>query len=328
MAPTASPPIQVHLSPEDHSSRLADDVRRGLTATPKQVPSKWLYDPVGCSLFEEICDLPEYYPTRAERAILAERARQIAVIANARAVVDLGSGTSEKTVPVLDALDRIGRLERFVGVDVAEPTLRQALAGLAGRYRELELEGVVADFELQLDRIPDGQDRLVMFLGGTIGNLDPAARHRFLTSLAGMLSAGEWFLVGTDLVKDPRRLVAAYDDAAGATAAFNRNVLSVLNTELGANFNPAAFDHVARWDAGREWIEMRLRPSRSQRVDIPALGLEVDVDAGEPIITEISAKFRPEGIRAELSGAGFAVEAWWTDRDRDFAVTLARRDPA
>ena len=325
MAPTASPPIQVHLTPEEMAAALADDVRRGLTARPKHLPPKWLYDPVGSALFEQICELPEYYPTRTERAILAAHSGEVAELTKARTVVELGSGTSEKTGLILDALSRQGSLERFVGVDVAEPTLSSALVGLAGRYPGLEVEGVVGDFERHLGHIPSFDDRLVIFLGGTIGNLEPAARRAFLDNLAAALAPGEWLLLGTDLVKDPARLVAAYDDAAGVTAAFDRNILSVINRELGADFDPQSFDHVAMWNSTDEWIEMHLRAQRDQRVGIPALDLTVEMEAGESIRTEISAKFRPAGIRAELARSGFSVRASWTDPDGDFAVTLAER---
>lgn len=324
MTPSA-PPIEVHMTPAEVAGALADDVRKGLGAQPKTLPPKWLYDPAGCDLFERICELPEYYPTRTERSILARRAGDVASITGASTVVELGSGTSEKTRLVLDSLRAAGTLRRFVGFDVAEPTLRSALVSLGERYPGMDVAGVVGDFERHLDQIPAGRDRLVIFLGGTIGNLEPPARRVFLASLGSVLDAGEWLLLGTDLVKEPRRLIAAYDDSQGVTAEFNRNILSVINKELGARFDLAAFDHLARWNPDEEWIEMRLRSRRDQRVEIPALEMIVDFDEGEEMLTEISAKFRVERLEHELRAAGFEARAMWVDEGGDFAVSLSRR---
>ncbi|HMF83028.1 MAG TPA: L-histidine N(alpha)-methyltransferase [Acidimicrobiia bacterium] len=311
------------MGPDDLTAALRADARAGLTATPKILPPKWFYDEEGCRLFDEITRLPEYYPTRAERAILAVRAGDIAVRTAADTLVELGSGTSEKTRLLLDAFFAHGTLQRFVPFDVSEPTLREAAAAIEVEYPGVDVHAVVGDFERHLDRLPGGGTRVIAFLGGTIGNLDPAARARFFRTIAAGLGAGDAFLLGTDLVKDTSRLEAAYDDDAGVTAAFNRNVLSVLNRELGADFAPHRFEHVARWDRAQEWIEMRLRSSGHQSVRLEKLDLDVEFAAGEEMRTEISAKFRRERVEVELAAAGLALAAWWTDPAGDFALSLA-----
>jgi L-histidine N-alpha-methyltransferase len=316
--------LDIHLDTDDLRVALHADARTGLTATPKSLPPKWFYDSRGSELFEHITRLPEYYPTRAEREVLIERAADIAHLTGAKTLVELGSGSSEKTRLLLNALHRHGTLARFVPLDVSESALRTAALATDAEYPDLDVHAIVADFTVHLDRIPAGDGRLVAFLGGTIGNLTPAGRARFLARLREILSPGEWLLIGTDLVKDPGTLVAAYDDRAGVTAEFNRNVLLVLNRELGADFDPAGFAHVALWDAEREWIEMRLRAERDMLVHVPALELEVPFQAGEELHTEISAKFRREGVVAELTNAGFHPERWWTDPAGRFALSLAR----
>ena len=315
--------VDVHLEPDAAAAALAADVRAGLTAAPKTLPPKWFYDARGSELFDEITRLPEYYPTRAERAILVERASEIASRAGADTLVELGSGTSEKTRLLLDACTATGRLRRFVPFDVSEQTLRDAAAAVAVEYDGVSVHAVVGDFEHHLDRIPGGDTRLVAFLGSTIGNFTPAARARFLANLAASMAPGDALLLGTDLVKDPTRLVAAYDDDAGVTAAFNRNVLHVIDRELHADFDPDAFAHVAIWDPQQEWIEMRLRAEREQHVTVAALDLAVDFAAGEELRTEISAKFRRDGVAAELAAAGLDLAEWWTDPAGDFALSLA-----
>ncbi|MEV4482456.1 L-histidine N(alpha)-methyltransferase [Micromonospora coxensis] len=317
-------PLEIYLEEQDLGRSLREDVRVGLTADPKWLPPKWFYDARGSELFEEITRLPEYYPTRAERAVLAERAADIAELTGAKTLIELGSGSSEKTRLLLDAFTRRGGLGTFVPLDVSVSALRQSTEQIAQDYPGLRVRGIVGDFTHQLDRIPTGGRRLVVFLGGTIGNLMPAERAGFLRAMRDALEAGDWLLIGTDLVKDPGVVVPAYDDAAGVTAEFNRNVLRVVNRELGADFVPEAFTHVALWDAEREWIEMRLRAQRPMRVRV--LDLDVAFAAGEELRTEISAKFRPEGIATELSTAGFTRERFWTDPDGLFGVTLARAD--
>ncbi|MEU7752742.1 L-histidine N(alpha)-methyltransferase [Micromonospora sp. NPDC049171] len=315
-------PLEIYLEEHDLERGLRDDVRAGLSAEPKWLPPKWFYDARGSELFEEITRLPEYYPTRAERAVLAERAPAIAALTGAKTLIELGSGSSEKTRLLLDAFTRQGGLGTFVPLDVSVSALRGSTAQIAADYPGLRVRGIVGDFTRQLDRLPTGGRRLVVFLGGTIGNLPPAERAEFLTAMRGALEVGDWLLLGTDLVKDPSVIVPAYDDAAGVTAEFNRNVLQVINRELGADFDPGAFAHVALWDPTHEWIEMRLRATRPMRVRV--LDLTVDFAAGEELRTEVSAKFRPEGIAGELASAGFAATEFWTDPDGLFGVTLAR----
>jgi L-histidine Nalpha-methyltransferase len=328
MSSTSSPSrvrVDVHLHADDLAAALAGDARRGLTANPKVLPPKWFYDEEGCRLFDEITRLPEYYPTRAERAILAGCARDIADRTGADTLVELGSGTSEKTRLLLDALAAKGTLGRFVPFDVSEPTLRAAAGAIELEYPGVDVHAVVGDFERHLDRLPAGGIRLVTFLGSTIGNLEPAARARFYRTIAAGLGPDDTFLLGTDLVKDTARLEAAYDDERGVTAAFNRNVLNVLNRELGCDFAPERFTHVARWNPVEEWIEMRLRSDGAHSVRAAALGLEVLFADGEEMRTEVSAKFRREGVEQELAAAGLAMTEWWTDPAGDFALSWSRK---
>lgn len=317
------PDLDVYLLDTDLTAALRADARAGLTATPKTLPPKYFYDARGSELFEEITRLPEYYPTRAEREILTDRAPSIARITGAKTLVELGSGSSEKTRLLLDALRDAGTLGSFVPLDVSASALRDAVGTLRADYPDLHVRGIVADFVNHLEVLPDTGDRLVAFLGGTIGNFTPAERAPFLAALRARLQHGEWFLLGADLVKSPAVLVPAYDDAAGVTAEFNRNVLHVLNRTLDADFDVAAFQHVAVWDARHEWIEMRLRATGAQRVHVGALGLTVDFADGEELRTEVSAKFRQDGLTAELTGAGFSVRHWWTDAEGRFALALA-----
>jgi L-histidine Nalpha-methyltransferase len=317
--------LAVHVTPADLAAELRADARIGLGGSPKTLPPRWFYDDEGSRLFDEITRLPEYYPTRRERAILGRRAGEIAARASADTLIELGSGTSEKTRLLLDAMAARGALRRFVPFDVCEPALREAGAAIAGEYPGLEVHAIAGDFERHLGHLPRDGRRLVAFLGGTIGNLLPGPRRAFLREIAAGLAPGDAFLVGTDLVKDPSRLVAAYDDAAGVTAAFNRNVLRVLNRELDADFAPERFDHVARWDPAEEWIEMRLRARGEEVVRVGALDLEVRFAAGEELRTETSAKFRRASFEAEVRAAGLAPAGWWTDPDRDFALSLWTR---
>ncbi|GIJ09455.1 L-histidine N(alpha)-methyltransferase [Micromonospora andamanensis] len=317
-------PLEIHLDDQDISRSLRRDVRLGLTATEKWLPPKWFYDSRGSELFDEITRLPEYYPTRAERAVLAERAVEVAELTGAKTLIELGSGSSEKTRLLLDAFTQRGGLGTFVPLDVSVSALAGSTATLTADYPGLRVRGIVGDFTRHLDHLPTGGRRLVIFLGGTIGNLLPAERAEFVAAMRAALEPGDWLLVGTDLVKDPAVIVPAYDDAAGVTAEFNRNVLRVLNRELDADFDPAAFAHVALWNPAQEWIEMRLRAERAMRVRV--LDLDVDFAAGEDLRTEVSAKFRPAGIAGELAAAGFRTERFWTDPDGLFGVTLARAE--
>jgi L-histidine N-alpha-methyltransferase len=293
---------------------------------PKSLPPKWFYDAQGSALFDKITELPEYYPTRAEREILHARATEIAGLTGARTLVELGSGSSDKTRVLLDALRARRTLRCYVPVDVSEPALVAASQALSAEYPGLDVRAVVSDFEEHLGLPADGAapaPRLVAFLGSTIGNLLPGQRAAFLARIHAGLRPGDFFLLGTDLVKDPAALVAAYDDASGVTAEFNKNVLSVLNAELGADFDPDAFEHVAVWDPEAEWIEMRLRSRMAQTVQVPGVGLTVDFASGEEMRTEVSAKFRRRGVEQELAAAGFVMRSWWTDAADRFGLSLS-----
>jgi L-histidine N-alpha-methyltransferase len=316
--------VDVHLTAADLRRELADDVRAGLAASPKELPPRWFYDERGSQLFEEITRLPEYYLTRRERELLARHSAEVAALTEADTLVELGSGTSEKTRLLLDTFRDEGRLRRFVPFDVSEPTLRAASEAVAAAYPGLEVRAVVGDFQRHLELLPRGGRRVVAFLGSTIGNLLPAERAAFLRRLAATLDPGEWLLVGVDLVKDEARLLAAYDDAAGVTAEFNRNVLAVVNRELRADFDLDAFAHVARWHAREERIELALRSRQAQRVAVRGLGVEARFAEGEELRTEWSAKFRPEGVAAELGDAGLEPVRWWTAAHGDFGLVLAR----
>ncbi|MFJ3801262.1 L-histidine N(alpha)-methyltransferase [Streptomyces sp. NPDC090088] len=307
--------------PEDATdAALRADVLNGLTASPKTLPPKWFYDARGSELFEEITELPEYYPTRAEREILLARSGEIAAASGARTLVELGSGSSEKTRLLIDALTG---LEVYVPVDVSESALTQAGEALIQERPGLSVHALIADFTGRMELPETPGPRLLAFLGGTIGNLLPAERAVFLARMRRVLAPGDALLLGTDLVKDEEVLVRAYDDAAGVTAAFNKNVLAVVDRELDADFDPDAFDHVALWDAEQEWIEMRLRSRVAQTVKVPALDLAVDFAAGEELRTEVSAKFRRPGVTAELASAGLELTHWWTDREGRFALSLS-----
>ena len=318
------PVVDVHLTPEDAARALRAEARAGLTATPKWVSPKWFYDAVGSELFEDITRLPEYYPTRAEREILIARSAEIASTTGAHSLVELGSGSSEKTRLLLDALRDHGTLKEFVPLDVSTTALTEAAAAILADYPGLGVHGVVGDFTEHLAGLPGDAPRVVAFLGGTIGNLIPEERRKFFAAVRDVLGAGEWLLLGTDLVKDPDVLVRAYDDAQGVTAEFNRNVLRVINRELGGDFDVDAFEHVALWNAEQEWIEMRLRATRPVRVRLAELDLDVEFAEGEELRTEVSAKFRPDGVRSELEEAGFELHRWWTDAQGRFALSLAR----
>ncbi len=323
--PSTTVLVDVHVSPDDLERALRRDVRHGLTSAPKELPPKWFYDDRGSQLFDEITRLPEYYLTRCEREILVQHASAIARATNAHTLVELGSGTSEKTRLLLSALSVAGTLRRFVPFDVSEGVLRWAAHQINDEYPGVVVHAVVGDFDRHLHTIPDGDTRLIAFLGSTVGNFSPDARSRFWSDLAAGMHEGDSLLVGFDLVKDVDRLEAAYNDPSGVTAEFNTNVLRVINHRLGADFDPVGFEHVAFFDHDNEWVEMRLRSSRHQRVRLPAIDLEVRFAAGEEMRTEISAKFRADGVRDELAAAGLRVERWWTDEARNFGLALAAK---
>ncbi|WP_166906877.1 L-histidine N(alpha)-methyltransferase [Mycobacterium sp. DL440] len=312
-----------YLVADSAATALRRDVREGLAQSPKMLPPKWFYDSVGSDLFDQITRLPEYYPTRTEAQILRDRSPEIVAAAGADTLVELGSGTSEKTRMLLDAMRDGGQLRRFIPFDVDAGVLRAAGDAIGQEYPGIEIDAVCGDFEEHLGKIPAVGRRLVAFLGSTIGNLTPGPRTEFLASLADTLQPGDSVLLGTDLVKDTDRLVRAYDDAAGVTAAFNRNVLSVVNRELDADFDLDAFEHVAKWNADEERIEMWLRADEPQQVRIADLDLDVAFGAGEEMLTEVSCKFRADGVAGELAKAGLRQTHWWTDEAGDFGLSLA-----
>jgi L-histidine Nalpha-methyltransferase len=316
--------VQSLLGPDDERS-LADDVLDGLTRPFKELPPKHFYDRIGAELFERICQLPEYYPTRAERGILRDSAAAIAATTQAAELVELGCGTASKTRLLLSALADVGTLQRYVPIDVTEAVIRGLASAVADEYPSLTVHGIVGDYERHLACVPDALGpRIVAFLGGTIGNFTPGSRRRFLRGIARSLGPEDHLLLGTDLVKGPDVLEAAYDDRAGVTAAFNRNVLHVINRELGADFEPERFDHVAFFDREHEWIEMRLRAQRRMTVRIARLNLRVEFAPREELRTEISAKFTLPRLERDLAAAGFELVELLTDENDLFAVSLAR----
>ncbi len=318
--------VDVHLD-DDASATMARDVRRGLMTIPKELSPKYFYDERGSQLFERITELEEYYPTRAEREILRERASEIVSTAGSpTALIELGSGSAAKTRHLLSAMSAAGCLETYVPVDISEEITHQTAASLVSEYPGLDVRGLVCDFEHHLERIPDtGEERLIAFLGGTIGNLYPYQRRSFMCRIAALMFPGDHFLLGTDLVKDAGRLEAAYDDAEGVTAEFNKNVLAVLNRELGADFDLGAFEHVARFDSAEERMDIRLRSLVEQRVRVEGIDLTVEFDAGEELRTEISTKFTRERLEGVYAHAGLELAGWFTDAAGDYALSLARR---
>ncbi|MCL4125100.1 UNVERIFIED_CONTAM: hypothetical protein GTU68_015371 [Idotea baltica] len=317
--------IDVHLQPGWWRTTLEHDVRAGLLAKVRSIPAKWFYDELGSQLFDDITKLDEYYPFRAEREILATRSGEIIAAAGADTLVELGSGTSEKSRVLLDAMAAAGVLKRYVPFDVSEEMLRSATEDIATDYPGISVHGIVGDFDRHIPLVPIGGTGMVAFLGSTIGNFEPSARKRFIADVAAALDTGGTFLLGTDLVKDPDRLWAAYNDAQGVTAEFNLNMFTMINRELNADFDLDQFEHVADWDATNEWIDIRVRSKIAQTVHVRDLDLVVDFAAAEEIRTEISAKFRLEGVGVELEAAGLAVVEQWTDQAGDFAMTLARK---
>jgi L-histidine N-alpha-methyltransferase len=324
--PARTPVRLDHAFEADGSRTLADDVLDGLTKPFKDLPPKHLYDSRGAALFDEICELPEYYPTRTERAILEQVADEIVAQTGAGELVELGSGSATKTRLLLDAMSRVGTLVRYIPVDVTESAVRESAAQLIEEYPGLVVEGLIGDFERHLDRLPPPRDRrIVAFLGGTIGNFTPGSRRRFLRTLGTLLGPEDHLLLGTDLVKDRAVLHAAYDDAAGVTAQFNLNILHVINRELDGNFVADQFEHLALFDEHNQWIEMRLRSRVAQTVELARIGLVVQFAEGEEMRTEISAKFTRERLQGDLAAAGLELVGWHTDPQDWFALSLARR---
>ncbi len=319
--------IDVDLPEGGFWAGLAEDVREGLSSPFKEIPPKYFYDERGSELFERITELPEYYPTRAERSILESGAAEIVAAAGPTTLIELGSGAASKTRTLLDAMNDAGSLETYVPVDISEEITRRVAEELVAEYDGLRVHGVVADYETHLERIPREEGGLIAFLGGTIGNFRPGPRRSFLARIATLMYPGDRFLLGTDLVKDPAVLEAAYNDSEGVTAEFNKNVLRVINRELDADFDPDLFEHVAFWDADNEWMDIRLRSLAEQFSDVRALDMRVHFARNEEMRTEISTKFTRERLESSYADAGLELVEWWTDPDGLFALSLAKSAP-
>lgn len=311
---------------EEWITSFANDVRRGLTADPPALAPKYFYDAKGSELFDRICELPEYYPTRTEEAILVEHGAEIVSRSGARALVELGSGSSMKTEhllrPLIDATHDGAAL--YVPIDFSESAVREASVRLIEAYSGLRVHGVIGDFEKHLGGLPNASNRLIAFLGGTIGNFGPEHMTFFLKRLALLTREGDSLLIGIDLVKDADELEAAYNDSAGVTAEFNKNVLASINANLAGNFDLNAWEHVAFFDEQNSWIEMRLRAMRDQTVRVAAIDLQLEFSEGDEIRTEISRKFTQVAFQRDLAAAGFELTGWFSDADRRFALALAK----
>ena len=319
--------IDVLLDEADRRSALHDATFWSLRAEPKELPAVWLYDETGSGLFERITRMPEYYLTNAEREILTQHAGAIASATGARTLVELGAGTSEKTRLLLDSLESAGTLERFVPLDASEEVLRASAEAIATRYRSIAVHAIVGDFERHLRALPPGDQRMIAFLGSTIGNLYPPRRHALLAAVAAVSEADDWFLLGVDLVKDPQTIEAAYHDSRGITERFVRNGLTVVNRDLAAGFEQRRFAFEPYWDAREEWMDIGFRSLAQQTVPVAGLDVQVEFDLGERLRMEISAKFRLAGIERELAAAGLALQHTWTDNGQRFALLLARPTP-
>lgn len=326
MQPSFRPTVRRARAGDDARARMAAEVRAGLSARPlPSLPCKYFYDERGSELFDAITRLPEYYPYRTEEAILRGVAGEVVSLVRPRELAELGSGLGRKTRLLLDAMRSEGLLERCVLLDISEGVLERSVAELARDYPGLDARGVVGDFVDDLDALGPGGGRLALFLAGTIGNLHPDRVPAFLLALAGRLEPGDGVLLGLDLVKDEARLHAAYNDTAGVTAEFNRNVLRVVNAGLEADFLPEEFEHVAFYDREHAWIEMRLRAARDMRVRVRGAGLELALSRGDEIRTELSCKYTRASFEARLPATGLAIERWYTDPDDLFASVLLRR---
>ena len=315
--------VDTHLSPTFQTEELEKDVREGFAKSLKELPSKWLYDERGSELFEEITMLEEYYLTRREREILSTYAKEIAEITQADTLVELGSGNSEKTLILLEAMNELGHCSRFVPFDVSESALEASIKTVTKAHSKIEVHGVLGDFHHHLEKIPHYGKSLIIFLGGTIGNFRPTERKEFISSVVSSMDSGDYFLLGTDLVKDKETLEAAYNDSKGVTAEFNLNMLRVLNQELDGDFKLGNFSHRSFYNEDEQWIEMRLKSECQQEVVLDKLNMCVSFSPGEEILTEISAKFLKVEIAEELEAVGFQVEQQWTDVAGDYLITLA-----
>ena len=304
---------------------LLREIREALTSSPREIHARYFYDDHGSRLFEKITELPEYYQTRTEEKILRTIAHRLIEQTGAEELIELGSGAATKTRILLDAMRDAKKLRRYVPFDVSEGIVRRVGGELLEEYPGLSIHAVIADFTRHLDGIPEGRNRLCIFLGGTIGNFKPDLAVRFLNELEEELSPGDHFLLGTDLIKDVRILEAAYNDSKGVTAEFNRNSLNVLNRFLDSDFDPGSFEHHAFYNRDEDRIEMWLRSVKEQRVELPKIDLELALDRGEEIRTEISRKFSRGKVESLLNATGFELENFWTDPDELFALSLARR---
>jgi L-histidine N-alpha-methyltransferase len=319
-------PKSTMISPLDlQRERDVEELQSSLFSTPRSIPSRLFYDDRGSALFEAICEVPEYYQTRTEHSILEANADQLIALTGAQELVEIGSGAATKTRTLLDAMQRAGTLRRYVQVDLAEGTMRRVAETLPSVYPGLEVEGVVADFNGPIHRIPTGSRELVIFLGGTIGNLFPEQALLFLRQRRQEMSSGDFFLLGVDLIKPVGQLEAAYNDSAGVTAEFNRNILRVVNGLIDADFVPEQFEHRAFYDPTRRWIEMRLVASRRQSVTLGAFAVDLHLHEGEGIRTEISAKYDREQAALLLKRAGLTLDEWFTDPEQKFGLALARK---
>jgi len=316
--------VDVHL--DEDPERTRREIREDLLRPRRQIAPRFFYDDRGCELFEAITALPEYYQTRTERALLEQVAADVARRTVCRALVELGSGASTKTRVLLDAMLPRGGCELYVPFDVNAAVVRRAGEELVAAYPGLHVHGIIGEFSRHLDAIPPAAGRLLIFLGGTIGNFTPGAARRFLAHLAGVMQPGEHFLLGVDLIKDISRLEAAYNDARGVTAEFNRNILRAVNAAANADFDPAAFEHRAFYDRANHWIEMRLVARRDHEVHLRAAGLLLLLRRGDEIRTEISVKYDRSMVHDLLAAAGFEPIAWYTDPDALFGLALARRN--
>ena len=316
--------IDVHLDNQDPDA-VREEIRAGLLSTPRSLPTKYFYDDRGSALFEQICEAPEYYPTRTEYALLQTIADEVVAQTGAEELVELGSGAATKTRILLDAMARANRLRFYVPFDFSEGIVRRVAQELVEEYEGLRVHGVVGDFLAHLEHIPQGGRRLVVFLGGTIGNLGPEAAPAFLSSVFHEMDSGEFFFLGVQLITDVNRLEAAYNDSAGLSAAFNKNMLCALQPVIGVEFNPDAFDHVARFNHAEHRIEMYLRSVRQQVIPVPELGLTLRLEEGEEILTEISTKYTRHHVEALLTRVGFSPVAWYTDPHHLHGLALAQK---
>ncbi len=316
--------IDVPLTREDPDT-LGNIVKEGLLANPRTLPSKLFYDERGSTLFEQICELPEYYQTRTEHQLLVTWADEIVKLSEAEELVELGSGAATKTRVLLDAMAQADQLRYFVPFDVDETIVRRVSEELVQEYPGLQIHGVAGDFLVHLEHIPEGGKRLVVILGGTIGNLPTIAAEDFLTSVNTEMASGDFFLLGVQLITNPERLEAAYNDQKGVTARFNKNILRVLRNQLGAQCEPDYFDHVARYNSDAHRIEMWLRSTQDQTIDIPSLDLSVPLKKGEEIRTELSAKFDRPLAEKLLMTSGFELVKWYTDSEQLISLALARK---